>query len=228
MEYLEGFNVKGKEELVCKSKKSLYRLKQTPRQWYKNFDSFIENHVFSKTICTHCFFVKKFGDNDFIILLLYVDDILIVGQDTSKINELKRELSKYFAMKDLGLAKHILSIKISRDKKSGKLWLSQEAYNERFLERFNMSNAKSVCSPPRGDFNLSFEHYPTSEKEKKNMKGVPYASAVGSLIYDMVCTRPDIAHVVSVVSQFLSNPGKEHKIVVKWILRYLKGTSKAC
>ena len=120
--------------------------------------------------------MKKFGDNDFIILLLYVDDILMVGQDTSKNNKLKRELSKSFAMKDLGPTKQILVMKISCDKKYGKLRLSQEAYVETVLERFNMSNAKSVCSPPVDDFNLSSEHYLTSEKEKQKMKGVHYAS----------------------------------------------------
>ena len=57
---------------------------------------------------------------------------------------------------------------------------------------------------------------------------MPYASAVGSLMYAMVCTRPDIAHVVGVVIRFLSNPSKEHWTAVKWILRYLRGTSKTC
>ena len=57
---------------------------------------------------------------------------------------------------------------------------------------------------------------------------MPYASAVGSLMYAMVCTRPDIAHAVKVVSRFLSNPGKEHYAAVKWILKYLRGTSKTC
>ena len=65
----------------------------------------MENHDFYKTICDHCVFVKKFGDNDFIILLLYVDDMLIVSQNANKIDNLKKELSKSFAMKDLGPVK---------------------------------------------------------------------------------------------------------------------------
>ena len=72
----------------------------------------------------HCVFVKKFFDGEFIILLLYVDDMLIVGRDTGKIDKLKKELSKSFEMNDLGLASQILSINISRDKTNGKLWLS--------------------------------------------------------------------------------------------------------
>ena len=101
MKQFEGFSVKGKEELIYKLKKSLYSLKQAPKQWYKKFDCFMENHGFPKTMCDHCVFVKKFDDDDFIILLLYVDDILIVRQDASKIGNMKREFSKSFAMKGL-------------------------------------------------------------------------------------------------------------------------------
>ena len=188
----------------------------------------MENHGFNKTTCDHCVFVKKFGDNDFIILLLYMDGMLIVGQDANNIYNLKRELSKSFAMKNLGPAKQILSMKISRDRKVGKLWLSSEAYVERVLERFNMGKAKSVCSPLAGHFKLTSEHYPTSEKEKQEMRGVPYTSAVSSLMYVMVCTIPYIARAVGVVNRFLSNPGNKYWTLVKWIVRYFRGTYEAC
>ena len=79
-------------------KKNLYGLKQAPRQWYKKFESFIENHDFNETIYDHCIFMKKFGNNDFIILLLDVDDMLIVGQDSSKNNNLKKEFNKSFVI----------------------------------------------------------------------------------------------------------------------------------
>jgi hypothetical protein len=228
MEQPEGFSAKGKEHLVCRLKKSLYGLKQAPRLWYKKFDSFMVDHGYDRTTSDHCVFVKKFSDGEFIILLLYVDDMLIVGRDTSKIDKLKEELSTSFSMKDLGSAKQILGMKISRDRKNGKLWLSQESYIEKLLDRFNMSKAKPVSSTLAGHLKLSSKQSPTSEKEKEEMKKVPYASAVGSLMYAMVCTRPDIAHAVGVVSRFLSNPGKEHWAAVKWILRYLRGTSRVC
>ena len=131
-------------------------------------------------------------------------------------------------MKDLGSAKQILGMKISRDKKNKKLWLSQERYIEKVLERFNMSKAKAVCSPLAGHLKLSSKKCPTSEKDIKEVSKVPYAFAIGSLMYAMVCTRPDIAHAVGVVNRFLSNHGKEHWEAVKWTLRYLRGTSKVC
>ena len=206
----EGFEVKGKENLVCKLKKSFYGLKQAPRQWYKKFDSFMMSHGYNKTSSDHCVFTRKFSNDDFIILLLYVDDMLIIGHDSSKIDRLKRELSKSFATKNFGSAKQILGMKISHDRKNRNLWLSQESYIEKVLERFNMSKAKGVCSLLAGHLKLSSKQFPTSEKYMKEMSKVPYASVVGSLMYAMVCTRHDIAHAIGVVSRFLTNPGNEH------------------
>ena len=100
---------------MCKLRKSLYGLKKAPRQWYKKFESVMEEQVYKKTSSDHCMFVQKFSDNDFIILFLYVDDMLIVGKNTSKIDELKKELCKSFSMKDLGHAKKILGMRITQD-----------------------------------------------------------------------------------------------------------------
>ena len=228
MEQPEGSKVKGKEKFVCRLRKNLYGLKQAPRQWYTKFQFFMRQHGYSKTTCDPCVFIRKFSHDDFIILLLYVDDMLIVGHDIDKIKRLKLQLSESFAMKDLGSANKILGMKITRDRKNRKLWLSQERYIEKVLERFNMSEAKPVCSPLADHFKLGSHQCPTSDEDKAEMKSIPYSSAVGSLMYALVCTRPDIAFAVGVVSRFLSNPGKEHWAAVKWILRYLRGTSKAC
>ena len=124
-------------------------------------------------------------------------------------------------MKDLRSAKKILGIRIERDRASKKLYMSQEQYIEKVLERFNMSKAKVVNSPLASHFKLSRRHSPSIDKEKEDMRRVPYASAVGSLMNPMVCTRPDIAYAVNVVSRFLSNLGRLHWEAVKWIMRYL-------
>ena len=109
-----------------------------------------------------------------------------------------------------------------------KLCLSQESYSEKVLDKFNIGKEKLVSSSLGIHLKLSSKQSPSSEKEKEKIRKVPYASAVGSLMYAMVCTRPNIAHVVGVVNSFLSNPRKEHWAIVKWILKYLKGTSKTC
>ncbi|GKB97559.1 putative RNA-directed DNA polymerase [Tanacetum coccineum] len=226
MEQPEGFQVKGKEGYVCRLQKSLYGLKQAPRQWYKKFESVIGKQGYQKTSLDHCVFFQKFGDDDFIILLLYVDDMLIVGKNIGRIAQLKRDLSKSFSMKDLGPAKQIIGIRIFRDRCAKKLHISQEQYTEKVLCRFNMDKAKVVSSPLTTNFKLADKDCPSSKKNIQKMDRVPYASAVGSLMYAMVCTRPDLAHAVGVVSRFLSNPGKKHWEAVKWIFRYLRGTSK--
>ena len=91
-----------------------------------------------------------------------------------------------------------------------------------------MKDSKLVGTSLASHFKLSVDLCPCNDKEKEEMSKVPYASAIGSLMYAMVCTCPDIAHSVGVVSRFLANPGKQHWQVVKWILRYLKGTSHYC
>ena len=115
-----------KEHMVYKLKKSLCGLKQAPRQWYKKFDSFMVGHGYTRIDANHCVYVRIFLGDKFIILLLYVDDMLIVGQDMKMIGDLKKELSKSFYMEDLGPAKQILGMQILQDRKAKKLWLSQE------------------------------------------------------------------------------------------------------
>ena len=154
MDQPEGFKVKGKEHMVCKLIKSLYGLKQAPRQWYKKFDSFMVGHGYTRTNADHCVYVRKFPNGKFVILLLYVDDMLIVRQDAGVIGNLKKDLCKSFDMKDLSLARQILGMQILRDGKSKELWLLQEKYIERVLERFNMKHVKLVSTPLGAHFKL--------------------------------------------------------------------------
>jgi Reverse transcriptase (RNA-dependent DNA polymerase) len=144
------------------------------------------------------------------------------------IDMLKKEMSKSFDMKDMGQAHQILGMQIIRDRKIRRLWLSHEKYIKRVLDRFNIQGTKKVSCPLSNHLKLSKKLCPSTEKENDETSRVSYSSAVGSLMYSMVCTMPDIAHAVGVVSIFLSNPEKQHWEAVKWILRYLRGTSKLC
>uniref|UniRef100_A0A2N9J7Q6 Reverse transcriptase Ty1/copia-type domain-containing protein n=1 Tax=Fagus sylvatica TaxID=28930 RepID=A0A2N9J7Q6_FAGSY len=99
-------------------------------------------------------------------------------------------------------------------------------YIKKVLEKFSMLDAKPVSTPLANHFRLSGSQCPKNEEEIENMSKVPYASAVGCLMYAMVCTRPDLAHAVSTVSRYMANPEREHWNAVKWIFRYLKGTAK--
>ena len=123
-------------------------------------------------------------------------------------------------MKDLGEAKKILGMEITRDRSSGRLWLFQENVLNVF-ERFNMAEEKSVTTALTGHYKLSSKQCPQLPEEEEEMSRVPYASAVGSFMYAIVYTRSDLTYTVSTVSQFMSNSRKQHSEVVKWVLRYL-------
>ena len=221
-----GFVKRGQEELVCRLLKSLYGLKQAPRQWNRRFDEFMKAQGFERSVFDPCVYVKKVGNEIFnlIILVLYVDDILIAAKERSEVDKLKALLSSEFKMKDLGPAKRILGMRIKRDLQKGLLWLDQDKYGDKLLERFNMTDAKPVSTPLAPHFKLSAAFCPTTATEKGLMSKIPYEQAVGSLMYLMVCTRPDLALALGKVSRYMSNPGKVHWEAVKWILRYLKGT----
>ena len=113
-------------------------------------------------------------------------------------------------MKDLGVVKQILGMRIVKDKANGTLKLSQSEYVKKILSRFNMNEAKPVSTPLGSYFKLSKEQSSKTEKERDHMSKVPYALAISSLMYVMVCTRPNIAHVVGVMSRLMSRPGKQY------------------
>ena len=123
MKHPEGFVVKGKKELVYKLKKSLYGLKKSPRIWYQKFDTYIFGLGFVRSKVDHCVYSKKAG-NHFIYVVLYVDDMLLVGNNMDFIKEVKSQLYSKFDMKDLGAANFILGMEIKRDRTNKKLWLN--------------------------------------------------------------------------------------------------------
>lgn len=127
-------------------------------------------------------------------------------------------------MKDLRKAIRILGIDIIRDRKNGCLFLSQRNYLEKVLSRYGMSQAKSVVTPLSSQFKLSMTQKTKTEEEENKMQEIPYANAVGSLMYLMVCKRPHMIYGLSIVSRFMSKPGVTHWQAVKWLMRYIKGS----
>ena len=219
----KGFVVKGKENMGCRLKKSIYGLKQASRQWYLKFDRTIKGFGFEENVEDNCVYAK-FKNGKYIFLILYVDDILLASSDINLLMETKKFLSSNFDMKDLGEASFVLGIEIHRDRRKGVLGLSQKAYIEKVLKKFSMH----ACSPSpapivKGD-RFGEHQCPKNQYEIDRMKAVPYASAVGSLQYAQVCTRPDLAFVTGLLGRYQKNPGIEHWKLVKKVLRYLQGT----
>jgi len=110
--------------MICKLKKSLYGLKQSPRQWYKRFNSFIRGKRYTRNDYDSCVYYNKLSGGDYIYLLLYVDDMLIASKSRSAIDKLKKDLSSEFEMKDLGEVKKVLGMEIERDQRCDKVSLA--------------------------------------------------------------------------------------------------------
>ena len=130
-------------------------------------------------------------------------------------------------MKDLGEAAYILGIKIYRDRAKRILGLSQSTYIDKILRRFSMQESKKGFLPMRHGIKLSKSQCPTTTDQKKRMKEIPYASAIGSIMYAMLCTRPDVSFALSCTSRHQADPGEQHWIAVKAILKYLRRTKNA-
>ena len=198
MKQLEGFSSSDGEKLVCKLKKSIYGLKQASRQWYLKFHNVISSFGFEENVMDQCIYQKVSGSK-ICFLVLYVDDILLATNDKGMLHEVKQFLSKNFEMKDMGEASYVIGIKIERDRYRGILGLSQEAYINKVLERFRMKDCSPSIAPiVKGD-KLNLNQCPKNDFEKEEMKNIPYASAVGSLMYAQVCTRSDISFAVGML-----------------------------
>ncbi|KAL0333939.1 UNVERIFIED_CONTAM: Retrovirus-related Pol polyprotein from transposon TNT 1-94 [Sesamum angustifolium] len=215
MEQPEGFVVPGQEKKVCRLVKSLYGLKQAPKQWHEKFDQTMLSNGFKINECDKCVYVKS-TQHSFIIVCLCVDDMLIMGSNRDIILTTKKMLTKHFDMKDMGLADVILGIKIS--KTSDGLALSQSHYVETILKKFKAYESPPAKTPV--DLNL---HLAKNKDEPECQ--IEYSRIIGSLMYIMNCTRPDIAYAVNKLSIFTSNPSKDHWKGLIRVLRYLKYTS---
>nr|GEU95626.1 retrotransposon protein, putative, Ty1-copia subclass [Tanacetum cinerariifolium] len=193
MEQPEGFVNPKYPNLVCKLKHSIYGLKQASRQWNKRFDDEKKKFGFTQNYDEPCVYLKASGSN-ITFLILYVDGILIMGNNILMLQDVKSYLGRCFAMKDLGEATYILGIKIYRDRSRWLIGLCQSAYIKKILKRYCMENSKRGSIPMQEKLKLSKSQGASTPAELKRMQNVPYASAVGSIIYVVRCTRLDVAN----------------------------------
>ncbi|KAJ9566849.1 hypothetical protein OSB04_002815 [Centaurea solstitialis] len=225
MQQPEGFVDPKNPNKVCKLLKSIYGLKQASRSWNLHFDERIKEFGFAKSEFEPCVYTK-FSGSIVTFLVLYVDDILLIGNDIPTLQSVKAWLSKCFQIKDLGEAAYILGIKIYRNRSRRLIGLSQGTYIDKLLKRFRMDESKKGFIPMQHGIVLSKAQCPESSQDKDKMKSIPYASAIGSIMYAMLCTRPDVAYSVSVTSRYQQNPGEAHWVAVKNILKYLRRTKE--
>jgi hypothetical protein len=201
---------------ICKLDKALYGLKQAPRAWFSRLSNKLIDLGFSPSKADVSLFIyNKNGIQ--LYMLIYVDDIIIIGSSSSVVSHLIAQLRDDFAVKDLGSLSYFLGIQVCHTSKG--LLLSQQKYITDLLTRTNMIHSKGVPTPMLPKEKLSLhDGTPLSPEDATR-----YRSVVGSLQY-LSHTRPDISFSMNRVCQFLSKPTTEHWSVVKRILRYLHET----
>ena len=199
---------------MYKLDKSLYGLKQAPKHWHEKFDNLIISNGFKVNESDKCIYYKS-ENNICTIICLYVDDLLIFGSNIHVVNNVKSLLCANFDMKDLGEAKVILGIKITRSEKGNSL--DQSHYIEKFLKKYNYLNCKSTCTPYDHSGNFF-------KKTGDSVRQSEYESIIGSLRYATDCIRPDIAYVVGLLCTFTNRPSDEHWHAIERVMKYLKRT----
>ena len=217
MEQPEGFKQgTDEEDLVCLLKKSLYGLKQSARIWNQKLRRMLISKGFLQTHSDHCVYIHPITK---VIIAIWVDDLIIAGKNTEDIDEVKRQLKEAFEMKDLGELKYFLGMQVHRNRQKRQIHINQSGYINTVLEKFGLLECNPVSTPIATGTKLCKA---TADEIMDDPK--EYQSIVGSEMYPMLCTRPDLAYAISQISQFSNSPSKTHYAAAKRGLRYLKGT----
>ena len=161
---------------------------------------------------------KTVGDTFFIGV--YVDDIVLAGENETRIKEVKEMLASQFDIKDLGILTYFLGMSVIQDQRELTTWMGQPAYIKKLLEKYKMSDSKPVGTPVDPG-----SHLLKATEDEEALEQQLYQSLVGSLMYLSVCTRPDLAYAVNTLARFSSKPNRSHWIADKHVLRYLRGTA---
>ena len=212
------YNSGNSPKQACRLVKTIYGLKQSPRAWYEKIDSFFSESGFVRSKEDHSLYVH--GTRK-LIILLYVDDLILAAVTLEDISWVKKQLSARFEMTDLGELSSFIGVQVSRDRTRRTLKVSQESYISRVLHDHGMGWCATVTTPVESGVRLlkSEEGFVSDPSNRQQ-----YQSAVGSLMYAMSGSRPDIAYAVGLVSQFCTNPNSKHWGAVQRIFRYLAGT----
>jgi len=208
--------VESKQDEVCLLNKALYGLKQAARCWFMKFETVLLSLGFKNSPVDRCMYILFKGNfHENIYVILYVDDVVIVTGNVEIMNKFKIYLMNKFSMKDLKEIKMFLGIKVERVE--NKITLDQSVYIKSILSKYNMIDCNSVDTPLPSKVN--FEILNSDE-----FYDAPCRNLIGSLMYVMICTRPDLSAVVNILSRYSNKNNRELWCYLKRVLRYLKGS----
>ncbi|XXG45853.1 hypothetical protein AAC387_Pa02g0824 [Persea americana] len=214
MDQVEGFKDAERPSYVYKLRKALYGLKQAPRAWFDKVREFFHSQKFVSSHADSCIFVNH-SPQVVTICAIYVDDLIITGNNSENVENIKKSLFQQFEMTDLGELQFFLGIEILKSDQG--ILIMQKKFALELLLKFGLLNSRSALTPLEVNHRLSKDEGTLIDDPRS------YREMVGSLIY-VTISRPDLAYSVGIVSQFIQSPRKPHVDVVKRILRYVKGT----
>ena len=214
-----GFIEPGKADWVCHLMKSLYGTKQAARQWYKKVKGTMTKNGFTECQSDKCVYIR-ITKMEFSIVALYVDDVFIASRTMDGVKSILEFLKRDYSIKEMGDLHYYLGIKIERNRANKQMFLSQKSYVGQVVSKFGLSDCKPCHTPADVE--------PLVKSDGMSTVKYPYREAVGSMMYLMLCTRPDIANAVGCVAKYCDSYDSTHWIAVKRILRYLKTTINHC
>ncbi|KAJ2973122.1 hypothetical protein NUW54_g12124 [Trametes sanguinea] len=217
MEQPEGFVAKGQERKVLRLLRALYGLKQAGLAWWRTLNESMKELGFKRLVSDAGLFIFRDKNGLPVIVVVYVDDALFCGPNKALVEKMKAKFMEEWECRDLGEPKEFLRMRIQRS--GSTIRIDQCAYLEKVLQRCGMQNAKSAPTPlPAG-----YHPMPNTGTADSTLRS-RFQTVIGSLLYIMLGTRPDIAFAVTKLSQFAANPSQEHLNKALYICRYLIGT----
>ncbi|HEV7737050.1 MAG TPA: reverse transcriptase domain-containing protein [Chlamydiales bacterium] len=220
-----GMEEPGKENWVALLNKSLYGLRQAGRRWAKKLQKSMLEEGFTQISVEHSLYIRK-SNTGTALIAVHVDDMAVAASNGDEIKQVAHDLNKHFEIVDLGPIKWLLGIAIERDRKSRTISLSQVAYIDSIIAKFEQGEGYEVGTPLDHNVILSKDLSPKDETERDRMKKIPYREAIGSLMYAATSTRPDISFATHKLSQYLEDPGQAHWTAALRVIRYLKKNTK--
>ena len=206
--------------------KALYGAKQASRQWYLDIDGFLKSEHFAPNKADNCLYVLHIDSNNYVLLLLYVDDIIIAATTEDLKLKYVKLIAQRYKISYTGILDEYLNIKITHDRKARAIHISQERYIDEMMSHFKIPIDESILIPMQENLKLLAveEEEELTEKQQQYVKRFPYRNLVGAIIYLNICTRPAISYSISILAKFNNSPTFRACKALLWLCKYLYNT----